>query len=170
MSKKKDQKRKEALSRKAKNESFRFQVWWNRDKRGLDVPDDDQLVNKELDVICEKGLTDGLLALADVVSGVRNDLGCRPELDKGSLNGAAVPYILGIVGIEPGGVGCATSPLADAGKIDLPLQVDIYYDNECRNRVMDWVKERYHDITARLGQPALKLPNMVVVFKRVLKP
>ena len=45
MNKKKDNKRKEILSIKAKNESFRFQVWWNRSKRELDIPDDDPLVN-----------------------------------------------------------------------------------------------------------------------------
>ena len=169
MSKKKDQKRKEVLSLKVKNESFRFQVWWNRNKRGLDIPDEDPLVNKELDVICEKGLTDGLLTLADVIEGVRNDLGCQPESAKCSLNGTAVSYILGIVGVEPAASGRDTSPLADADKIDLPLQVDVYYDNECRNKVVDWVKERYSGVTTRLGQPALKLPNLVVVFKRVLK-
>lgn len=169
MNKKKDNKRKEILSIKAKNESFRFQIWWNKKKRELDIPDDDPLVNKELDVICEKGLTDGLLALADVLKGAKNNLGYLPEPGKCSLNGAAVPYILGIVDVEPAKSGHETSPLADANKISLPLQIDVYYDNEYRNRVADWVKERYRDVTTRLGQPALKFPNMVVVFKRVLK-
>ena len=91
------------------------------------------------------------MALADVLKGAKNNLGYLPEPGKCSKSGHE------------------TSPLADANKISLPLQIDVYYDNEYRNRVADWVKERYRDVTTRLGQPALKLPNMVVVFKRVLK-
>jgi hypothetical protein len=47
--------------------------------------------------------------------------------------------------------------------------VTIAYDNEIRNRVVDWVKAHYEGVTTRLGQPIIKLQNMVVEFKRVLK-
>lgn len=169
MSKKRDQKRKEVLSVKAKDESFKFQVWWNRNKRGLDIPDDDPLVNKELGVICEKGLTDGLLALAEVLDAIRNKLGREQVPDRCSLNGSAVAYILGITPIIPAGAQCGNSPLADVGNVNPPLQVDIYYDADCRNEVVEWVKEHYQGMTSRLGQPALKLHNVVAVFKRVVK-
>ena len=49
------------------------------------------------------------------------------------------------------------------------MQVVLYYDNEIRNQVIDWVKARYEKVTTRLGQPILKRPNMLVEFKRVVK-
>ena len=169
MSKNREQRRKEQIAVKTKNESFRFQVRWNRDKRAPEIADDDALVNAEINVICEKDLSEGLLALAEVLDGVRNELGYEHEAGRCTLDGSAVAYILGITTVKPADAQSGNSPLADAGKINVPLQVDVYYDNECRNRVVDWVKERYHDMTARLGQPALKLRNIVVVFKRVVK-
>ena len=169
MSKNRDQRRKEQIAVKTKNESFRFQVRWNRDKRAPEIADDDAVANAEINVICEKDLSDGMLALADILDGVRNELGYEHEANRCTLNGSAVAYILGITPVKPDGGQCYNSPLADAGKINVPLQVDVYYDNECCNKVVNWVKERYKDMTARLGQPALKLRNMVVVFKRVVK-
>ena len=169
MSKNREQRRKEQIAVKTKNESFRFQVRWNRDKRAPEIADDDALVNAEINAICEKDLSEGLLTLAEVLDGVRNGLGYEHEVGKCTLNGSVVAYILRITPVKPVDVQSGISPLADAGKINVPFQVDVYYDNECRNRVVDWVKERYHDMTARLGQPALKLRNIVVVFKRVVK-
>lgn len=169
MSKNRDQRRKEQIAVKTKNESFRFQVRWNRDKRAPEIADDDVLMNVEINAICEKDLSGGLLMLAEVLDGVRNGLGYEHEVGKCTLNGSVVAYILGITSVKPADAQSGFSPLADAGKINVPLQVDVYYDNECRNKVVDWVKERYKDMTARLGQPALKLRNVVVVFKRVMK-
>ena len=169
MSKNREQRRKEQIAVKTKNESFRFQVRWNRDKRAPEIADDYVVANAEIDAICEKDLSEGLLALADVLDGVRNELGYGHEAGRCTLDGSAVAYILGITTVKPADAQSGNSPLADAGKINVPLQVDVYYDNECRNKVVDWVKERYHDMTARLGQPALKLHNVVVVFKRVVK-
>ena len=40
---------------------------------------------------------------------------------------------------------------------------------EYRNEVVDWVKENYEGVKTRLGQPILKLPNMVIEFRRVVK-
>ena len=169
MSKNRDKKRKEQIAVKAKNESFRFQVRWNRDKRAPEIADDDVVANAEINAICEKDLSEGLLALADVLDGVRNELGYGHEAGRCTLNGSVVAYILGITPVKPADAQSSKSPLSDAGKINVPFQVDVYYDNECRNKVVDWVKERYKDMTARLGQPALKLHNVVVVFKRVVK-
>ena len=169
MSKNRDERRKEQLLARTKNDSFKFQVWWNRDKRAPEIADDDALVNAEINAICEKDMSEGILALADILDGVRNELGYEHEVGRCTLNGSVVAYILGITTVKPDDGQSGKSPLADAGKINVPLQVDVYYDNECRNKVVDWVKERYKDMTARLGQPALKLHNVVVVFKRVVK-
>ena len=75
MSKNQDKKRKEQLARKALNESFRFQVWFGRNQKQPELPDDSPLVNQELDVICEKGLAKDMLTLRDIMEGVRKDLG-----------------------------------------------------------------------------------------------
>ena len=169
MNKNREQRRKEQIAVKTKNESFRFQVRWNRDKRAPEIADDDAVANAEINAICEKDLSDGMLALAEVLDGVHKELGYEHEVGKCTLDGSAVAYILGITTVKPADAQSGISPLADAGKINVPLQVDVYYDNECRNKVVDWVKERYKDMTARLGQSALKLHNVVVVFKRVVK-
>ena len=50
-----------------------------------------------------------------------------------------------------------------------PLKVTIAYDNEIRNRVVDWVKAHYDGVKTLLGQPILKMENMTVEFKRVIK-
>ena len=128
MSKNRDKKRKEQIAVKTKNESFRFQVRWNRDKRAPEIADDDVVANAEINAICEKDLSEGLLALAEVLDGVRNELGYEHEAGRCTLDGSAVAYILGITTVKPADAQSGNSPLADAGKINVPLQVDVYYD------------------------------------------
>lgn len=164
-----DKKRKVQLETRTKNESFRFQVLWNRDKRAPEIADDDTAVNIEISTICEKDLSEGLLTLAEVLETVRNELGYEHEAERCTLNGSVVAYILGITSLKPVGIQCESSPLADVEKINLPLQVDVYYANEYRNEVVEWIREHYQGMTTRLGQPALKLHNVVVVFRRVVK-
>lgn len=50
-----------------------------------------------------------------------------------------------------------------------PLQVKLYFDNDVRNQVVEWVKAQYPNVTTRLGQPIVKLPNVVVEFRKVVK-
>ena len=141
MSKQKDQKRKAQLSEKAKNESFKFQVEYARQQRGTFIAADAPELRVEVDAICQNGLVDALLALRDIVDGVRREFGIEPEND----------YVPGLFLSE------------------YPLQVVVAYDNEVRNQVVDWAKARFDGMTTRLGQPILKLPKMVVEFKRILK-
>lgn len=163
MSKNKNQERKAELAARAKNESFRFQVEFAREKCGV-VESDSTELQVELDAICNNGLVDAMLCLRDIIVGVRKELGVEPEMEKCSLNSTLVPFILGITRIAPG-TGYVPGKFID----DLPLQVSIGYDNQIRNQVVDWVKAHYDGVTTRLGQPILKLPNMVVDFRRVLK-
>ena len=51
----------------------------------------------------------------------------------------------------------------------MPLRAVVAYDNEIRNRVVDWVKAHYDGVTTLLGSPVLRLQNMIVEFKRVVK-
>ena len=166
MSKKQNPKRKAQLNEKARTESFRFQVTWEKNQKMPEMPD--EALNAELDALCEKGLTEEMFTLRDIVEGVRKELGCQTEAGKGSLEGTIVPYLLGITTTRPN-LDQPNDTLTRAENIQLPLQIVLYYDNEIRNQVIDWVKARYEKVTTRLGQPILKRPNMLVEFKRVVK-
>ena len=165
MSKNKDQKRKAQLATRAKNESFRFQVEYTRKQKGIDITGMEQELTTELDAICQNGITDDLFTLVKIVEGVRQELGFEQEADMCSLNGTLVPFILGITKTCPNGTTYTPGVFA----IHKPFQVTIAYDNEIRNRVVDWVRAHHAGVKTRLGQPVLKLENMIVEFKRVVK-
>lgn len=166
MNKNKDQRRKAQLATRAKNESFRFQVEFLKKQKGIDITTGMELeLTAELDAICQNGLTEAMLDLANIIEGIQQELSGEQEADKCSLNGSLVPFILGITATQPD----STTYVPNMFVGQMPLQVRIAYDNEIRNRVVDWVKAHYEGVTTRLGQPVLKLQNMVVEFKRVLK-
>ena len=125
----------------------------------------EQALAAELDTICQNGLTVDILTLAKVVEGIRQELGYGQEADRCSLNGALVPYIFGITSVCPDGNSYV--PGVFTGK--MPLRAVVAYDNEIRNRVVDWVKAHYDGVTTLLGSPVLRLQNMIVEFKRVVK-
>ena len=164
MSKNRDQKRKAQLATRAKNESFRFQVEFTRKQKGIDIMGMEQNLTTELDAICQNSLTDALLDMARIIEGIRKELGFEQEVDKCSLNGSLVPFILGITATQPN----STTYVPDIFTAQLPLQVTIAYDNEIRNRVVDWMKINGYEISSYLGQPLLKLKNARIVIKRVL--
>lgn len=169
MGKEKDLKRKAQLNAKAKVESLMFQVNWGRKQRMPELAEDDSRIVSEVKTIIQQDLVEDMLTLHNIVDGVRNETGIEPEDEKGSLRGAIVPYLLGISKYNPLEKEWYDGNLLDSEQIRLPLQVDIFYDNEVRNRVVDWVKARYQGMTTRLGQPALKLQHCTVVFRRVVK-
>ena len=164
MSKNRDQKRKTQLATRAKNESFRFQVEFTMKQKGINIMGMEQNLTVELDAICRNGLTDALLDMARIIEGIRKELGFEQEVDKCSLNGSLVPFILGITATQPN----STTYVSDIFTAQLPLQVTIAYDNEIRNRVVDWMKINGYEISSYLGQPLLKLKNARIVIKRVL--
>ncbi len=164
MSKNKDQKRKAQLAARAKDESFRFQVEYTRKEKGIDIMGMEQELTAELDAICQNCLTEGLLDLAKIVEGVRKELGYEHEADKCSLNGALVPFILGITTTQPD----STTYVPGIFTTQQPLQVTLAYDNEIRNQAVDWMKANGYEISSYLGQPLLKLKNLRIVIKRVL--
>ena len=165
MSKNKDQKRKAQLATRAKNESFRFQVEFTRKQKGIDIIGMEQNLTAELDAICQNSLTDALLDMARIIEGIRKELGFEQEVDKCSLNGSLVPFILGITTTQPD---CATY-VPDLFTAQLPLQVTIAYDDEIRNRVVDWMKVNGYETSSYLGQPLLKLKNVRIAIRRVIK-
>ena len=90
MSKKQDPKRKAQLNAKARMEAFRFQVVWEKNRKLTEMPDN--VLNAELNVLCEKGLVEEMFILRDIVEGVREELGYQTEAGKGSLEGTIVPF------------------------------------------------------------------------------
>ena len=165
MSKNKDQKRKAQLATRAKNESFRFQVEFTRKQKGIDIMGMEQNLGTELDAICQNGLTDALLDLAKIVEGIRKELGFEQEVDKCSLNGSLVPFILGITTTQPD----STTYVPDIFTEHQPLQVTIAFDNEIRNQAVKWMEANGYEISSYLGQPLLKLKNVRIVIRRVVK-
>ena len=165
MSKNKNQKRKAQSAIRAKNESFRFQVEYMRKQKGIDIMGMEQDLTTELDAICQNGLTDALLDLAKIVEGIRKELGFEQEADKCSLNGSLVPFILGITSTQPD----CTTYVSGIITAQQPLQVTIAYDNEIRNQAVEWMKANGYEISSYLGQPLLKLKNVRIVIRRVLK-
>ena len=125
----------------------------------------EQDLTTELDAICQNGLTDALLDLAKIVEGIRKELGFDQEADKCSLNGSLVPFILGITSTQPD----CTTYVSDIFTAQQPLQVTIAYDNEIRNQAVNWMKANGYEISSYLGQPLLKLKNLKIVIRRVLK-
>lgn len=166
MSKNKNQKRKAQLAARAKNESFRFHVEFTRKQKGIDISGMEQYLSAELDAICQNDLTDALLDLAKIVERMRKELGFEQEADKCSLNGTLVPFILGITTAQPD----SSTYVPNIFTAQQPLQVTIAYDNEIRNQAVDWMKANGYEISSYLGQPLLKLKNLRIVIKRVLKP
>ena len=165
MSKNKDQKRKAQLATRAKNESFRFQVEYMRKQKGIDIMGMEQNLATELDAICQNGLTDALLDLAKMVEVMRKELGFEQEADKCSLNGSLVPFILGITTTQPD----STTYVPGIFTEHQPLQVTIAFDNEIRNQAVKWMEANGYEISSYLGQPLLKLKNVRIVIRRVVK-
>ena len=165
MSKNKDQKRKAQLATRAKNESFRFQVEFTRKQKGINIMGMEQNLTAELDAICQNGLTDALLDLAKIIEGIRKELGFEQEADKCSLNGSLVPFILGITTVQPD----STTYVPGIFTEQQPLEVTIAYDHDIRNQAVNWMKENGFEISSYLGQPLLKLKNVRIVIRRVVK-
>ncbi len=169
MSKNKSTKRKQQLQERSINESFKFQVLWERNRKAPEVPDDNLLLMAEMESVCSLGLAKDFLTLRDIVVGVAKDKGIEPVSERCSLKGSVISYLLGITSRNPAEQESLDLSLADKENISLPFQVEVYYDNDVRNEVVSWVKERYEGVTTRLGQPILKLEKMVVHFRRVVK-
>lgn len=167
--KEQERKRKQQLEARANIDAFRTQLEMKIRNRFPELGTDHPAVVAEMDAICAAGLAEGMIVLGKMVTGIRTEMGVNPEADKGSLSGAIVPYVLGITMENPIESGQLDSTLANAAEIKTPLQVRLYFDNENRNQVVEWVKAHYPNVTTRLGQPIVKLPNVVVEFKKVVK-
>ena len=164
-----ERKRREKLEACANIDAFCTQLEMKIRNRFPELGTDHPAVVAEMDAICAAGLAEGMIVLGKMVTGIRTEMGVNPEADKGSLIGCIVPYVLGITMENPIENGQLDSTLANAAEIKTPLQVKLFFDNEVRNQVVEWVKGHYPNVTTRLGQPIVNLPNVVVEFKKVVK-
>lgn len=165
MRKNKQQNKKAKLAVKTKKESFRFQVAYAQEQKEIDLETWGDKLESELDTICGNGLAEDLMTLQQIVADVRKDVGVSPEPVKNSLNDTLVPFILGITN----GLPASEAEYKPAVFAEVqPLQVFIAYGNEVRNTVVDWIRAHYDGVTTRMGQPILKLKNMVLEIKRVV--
>ncbi len=169
MSKQKDKRRKAQLASKALNESFKFQVMYALKQKATDETYDAEIIDRELDVICKKGLGQDMLKIKEMLEGVRTEMGAEHIAERCSLRGSVVAYLLGITNQNPIENKWIDGCLSDAEQIRLPMQIDFFYDNEVRNQVVDLLKDRGENMTSRLGQPAVRLKNCAVVFRRVVQ-
>ena len=169
MGKNSQSKRKATLAQRALTESFKFQVWWGRDQRAADIPNDSPFLLAEIETVCGLGLEKDILCLRDIIQNVKNECGIAPIADRGTLIGSPMAYLLGISQANPMEHERVDMCLAAPSNVELPFQIEVFYDNDARNNVVDWVREHYEGVTTRLGQPILKLEKSVIHFKRVVK-
>lgn len=169
MGKSKDTKRKAVLAQRALTESFKFQVWWGRNQKAQDIPDDSPFVLAELDTVFKAGLEQDFLTLREIIQNVERECGITAEGDRGTLRGSVVAFLLGITQTNPMDTGIVDMTLANPTNVNTPYQIEVFYDNEVRNQVIEWVKCHYDGVSTRLGQPVLKLGKSVIHFKRVIK-
>ena len=167
MSKTKNQKRNAKLAERAKFETLCFQVEHYKHLSQFVLPDESKLLDKELDLIKENELSEDFLLLQEIIKGVEQQFKALPDNHRGTFNGSAVAYFLGIAIATPDQED--TSFLLNTTQpIEYPLQTNVYYDNEIRNEIADWLKEKQYKMSTRFGQPIIKLPHIVVEIRRII--
>ena len=168
MSKKNDLKRKRQLESKSRFESLCFQVDFEKKKKGIGN-EFDQIINEELDAIQKMDLVSDLLSMSTLTKGIKNALNISDEADKNSFNGSYVAYLLGITDTLPINTNFKSPFIGTFDESARFFQAQLYYDNEVRNKVVDWIKSRNYIVSTRLGQPILKLSKIVIEIKRFIQ-
>lgn len=98
-------------------------------------------LEQELDILIEKGFADYFLIVQDFTNHARSQ-GIVVGPGRGSAAGSLVSYALGITKIDPIQHGLLFERFLNPERVSLPdIDVDFCYEN--RERVLDYVKERY---------------------------
>jgi len=98
-------------------------------------------LEKELDVICRMGLAGYFLIVADFVRFARaEDIPVGPG--RGSAAGCLVSYCLGITSVDPIKYDLLFERFLDESRREMP-DIDIDFCMEKRDRVIEYVKEKY---------------------------
>ena len=164
---KKNNQRKAELTARSKSESLIFQTMWGARQKMGEVNDDvEQRINEEIMVLNNMGLAEDILTLKNALDSLRRDLNIVSEPSKGILAGSVVAYCLDLEPTNP----LETGSLLNPSDFLPPQQLTVSFDNEVRNQAVDWLKQHGFTVTTLLGQPMLKLPNIRVSIRRVVKP
>lgn len=164
---KKDQKRKQQLRQQTINDSLRFHTLFGAKLKFKEItPEIETRLNEEILVFKNMGVAEDLLTLKDIIDIVRGELNYQAETSKGILAGSYTAYCLELEPSCPMDTGNELNPQ----DFTLPLYLTISYDNEIRNQAVNWMKEHGYELTTYLGQPLLKIKQVRVLIRRVVKP
>lgn len=163
---KKDLERKQKLHEKAQNESLVFQTMFGaKQKYGEISTEIETRLKEEILVIKNLGIAEDLLTLKTIIDRIKQEIGYRIEPSKEILACSYVAYCLGLEPFNP----TDTQIVLNTLDFKQPIYLSICYDNEIRNKVVDWMKANGYEISSYLGQPLLKLKKVRIVIRRVVK-
>ena len=165
--KKRNGKKNEVMAGRAKCESLQFQAEWGAKKLGVEMSDVVRLrITEEIMVLGNMGLVEAVLTLKDTIEGIKGQFALNPEDVSGALEGSMVAFCVGILDKNP----MDSDEVIDPNILKAPCMVKLKFDNDVRNQVVEWVRERnYGELKTMLGKPVLKLKNMIVEFGRVIR-
>ena len=165
--KKRNGKKNEVMAGRAKCESLQFQAEWGAKKLGVEMSDVvRQRITEEVVVLGNMGLVEAILTLKDTIEGIKGRFALNPEDVSGALEGSMVAFCVGILDKNP----MDSDEVIDPNILSAPCMVKLKFDNDVRNQVVEWVRERnYGELKTMLGKPVLKLKNMIVEFGRVIR-
>ena len=165
--KKRNGKKNEVMAGRAKCESLQFQAEWGAKKLGVEMSDVvRQRITEEIMVLGNMGLVEAVLTLKDTIEGIKGQFLLNPEDVSGALEGSMVAFCVGILDKNP----MDNDEVIDPNILNTPCMVKLKFDNDVRNQVVEWVRERnYGELKTMLGKPVLKLKNMIVEFGRVIR-
>lgn len=165
MAKKRNQNRKNELSKKRTVESIRFQTHLGLKQMGHEDADMfHKLADAEINFIAELGLTDDILGIKNLVEGTRRDLNVETTPRKGDFCTSIVAIALGISKI----------PVLDDMKMPVVNWQDqinkkiltLYYPEESRNAVAEWAKANGYNTSIYLGRPVVKFKRLFIIIER----
>ena len=165
--KKRNGKKNEVMAGRAKCESLQFQAEWGAKKLGVEMSDVvRQRITEEVVVLGNMGLVEAILTLKDTIEGIKGRFALNPEDVSGALEGSMVAFCVGILDKNP----MDSDEVIDPNILNAPCMVKLKFDNDVRNQVVEWVREKnYGEVKTMLGKPVLKLMNMIVEFGRVIR-
>lgn len=97
--------------------------------------------NEELDIINKMGFTDYFLIVWDFIDYAKKQ-GIAVGPGRGSAAGSIVSYSLGITGLDPIKYDLLFERFLNPERVSMP-DIDIDFDYERRNEVIEYVKEKY---------------------------
>ncbi|MCG8698023.1 MAG: DNA polymerase III subunit alpha [Bacteroidales bacterium] len=107
------------------------------------TPDKQERIDFELDTIRQMGFPGYFLIVQDFINAAR-EMGVLVGPGRGSAAGAAVSYCLGITNIDPIKYDLLFERFLNPDRISMP-DIDIDFDDDGRQQVLDWVTEKYGD-------------------------